>query len=297
MNLFMQGMRRSGTTIVFDILSQDPRFDVLYEPLSAGRVGALGGGSGVQIHDLMDMSRQAREKFLLENPNIAADMTTFNHGAPRDPSLELESTFPPVCLEYLQHFLRAEHNVIKFTRMYRKAHVLAALDPDAYVVLLVRDPRDVVASYLYARGQRRLHKYANRELFFNRTSNMNSWKVRQFSDAIADQENRPECRNVPNWLRPLIVWEYTFRHFHRDARELYGARFRILRHEDLCANPTAETLGLYEHLGIEPNQQAVNWAAQHVRGHSKECYSDDPRWSEAFERYGVTSTLQLAGYA
>ena len=293
----MQGMRRSGTTIVFDILSQDPRFDLHYEPLSAGRVGALGGGSGVQKLDLMDKTLQARKEFLRENPHIAADPTIFNHGAPRDPSLELESTLPPVCLDYLRHLLRPEHNVVKFTRMYRKTRDLVSLDPNAYVVLLVRNPRDVVASYLYARGQRRLHKYASRELFFTRTSKMNSWKVGQFADGIADQENRPECRNVPNWIRPLIVWEYTFRHFHQEAQELYGDRYRILRHEDLCANPAEETVRLYEHIGFEPDQRVVQWAAKHVRCNFKECYSDDPRWSEAFERYGLLSSLQTAGYA
>ena len=297
MNLFMQGMRRSGTTIVFDILSQDSRFDLHYEPLSAGRVGALGGGSKVQKLDLMEKTLQSREEFLRENPHIVADMTAFNYGAPRNPSLELESILPSVCLEYLRHLLHSKHNVIKFTRMYRKARVLADLDPKAYVVLLVRDPRNVVASYLYGRGQRRMHKYATRELFFTRNSKMNSWKCRQFADAIAEQENRPECRNVSNWLRPLIVWEYTFRHFYREAQELYGERFRLLRHEDLCADPTAETIRLYQHIGLEPDHQVVQWAAQNVRGNFTECYSDDPRWSDAFERYGMMSTLQTAGYA
>ena len=297
MNLFMQGMRRSGTTIVFDILSQDPRLDLHYEPLSAGRAGALGGGSGVQQFDLMEKTWQARASFLRENPHITADLTTFNHGAPRDPSLELESALPPVCLDYLRSLLKSEHNVIKFTRMYRKAKDLVALDPDAYVVLLVRDPRDVVASYLYAKGQRRLHKYATRELFFTRTSSMNSWKVRQFAEGIAEQENRPECRNLPNWLRPLIVWEYTFRHFHREAKELFGERYRILRHEDLCANPAEETVSLFEHIGFEPDPRVVEWAVRNVRHNSKECYSDDPRWSAAFERYGLTPTLRTAGYA
>jgi hypothetical protein len=189
----MQGMH--DRPIVFDILSQDPRFDLHYEPLSAGRVGALGGGSGVQKLDLMNKTLQARKAFLRENPAIAADMTVFNHGAPKDPSLELDATLPAVCLDYLRHLLRSEHNVIKFTRMYRKAHDLAELDPGAYVVLLVRDPREVVASYLYARGQSRLHKYATRELFFTRTSSMNSWKVREFADAIMTRKTGgiPEC--------------------------------------------------------------------------------------------------------
>ena len=37
MNVFVQGMRRTGTTIVYDLLSVDPGFDVYYEPLAAGK--------------------------------------------------------------------------------------------------------------------------------------------------------------------------------------------------------------------------------------------------------------------
>ena len=37
MNVFMQGMRRSGTTIVYDILCQDKNLDLYYEPFAAGR--------------------------------------------------------------------------------------------------------------------------------------------------------------------------------------------------------------------------------------------------------------------
>jgi hypothetical protein len=42
--------------------------------------------------------------------------------------------------------------------MYRKAHNLAALDPNAYVVLLVRDPRDVVHPTCMRRGGRFRYK-------------------------------------------------------------------------------------------------------------------------------------------
>ena len=47
MNVFIQGMRRSGTTILFDILSVDPYFDSYYEPFAAANKEAIGGGSGM----------------------------------------------------------------------------------------------------------------------------------------------------------------------------------------------------------------------------------------------------------
>ena len=44
MNVFIQGMRRSGTTILFDILWEDERFDCYYEPFAAAKKEVWGGG-------------------------------------------------------------------------------------------------------------------------------------------------------------------------------------------------------------------------------------------------------------
>ncbi len=41
--IFIQGMRRSGTTILYDLFSADPSLTCFYEPLAAGRP-SIGGG-------------------------------------------------------------------------------------------------------------------------------------------------------------------------------------------------------------------------------------------------------------
>ena len=51
MNLFVQGMRRSGTTIVYDALLEDGDLRCLYEPFTSNKA-AIGGGSGMREHDL-----------------------------------------------------------------------------------------------------------------------------------------------------------------------------------------------------------------------------------------------------
>ena len=53
MKFFMQGMRRSATTVVYDLLSQDDRLDLYYEPYSVHGKVELGGGSGMQEIDHM----------------------------------------------------------------------------------------------------------------------------------------------------------------------------------------------------------------------------------------------------
>jgi hypothetical protein len=49
-SLFIQGMRRSGTTILFDALLEDPGVTGYYEPLREQDV-TVGGGSGARADD------------------------------------------------------------------------------------------------------------------------------------------------------------------------------------------------------------------------------------------------------
>ena len=177
MNLFMQGMRRSGTTIVFDILSQDKRFDMYDEPFSMGHKGALGGGSGIQQFDLMEKIRTLRKSFIESRGQESFSDGDFNCGAPTNPLLELETELPAHCYQYLEYMIEQnEHTVAKFTRMYRKVSSLKELDPHGKFILLVRHPQEVVSSYMYGRDQRRLEKFPDREKFFNTCDAMNPWK-------------------------------------------------------------------------------------------------------------------------
>ena len=47
MNVFIQGMRRSGTTILYDALLDDPELSCFYEPLREEKE-TVGGGSGAR---------------------------------------------------------------------------------------------------------------------------------------------------------------------------------------------------------------------------------------------------------
>jgi len=295
MNLFMQGMRRSGTTIIFDILSQDPRLDLYYEPFSAGRKGALGGGSGVQEVDLMDKIRTCRKEFLSANKCVRKDEDFFNYGAPRNPGIELNDSIDPDCKKYIQHMAdKSEHSVFKFTRMYKKSGHLN-LSPDSFFLLLVRDPKEVVASYLYGRDQCRREKYHDRESFFTRTSKINPWKSRDLYNGIVGNRSQAML-SVPDWIRPLILWDYTFRHTFYDAAKAFGSRFRIFRYEDLASEPTLEVKQVYNHIGLPADKNTLSWASENVRCSFKECYRDDPRWINAFTEYGILDSIQKAGY-
>jgi len=296
MNLFMQGMRRSGTTIIFDILSQDERLDLYYEPFSAGKKGVLGGGSGIQQIDLMEKIRDLRRAFVASYPRPLEE-SDLNYGAPRDPRLELEAELPDHCRDYLAVMMsRSNHTVFKFTRMYRKVFELKRLDPKAYFLLLVRHPQEVVASYMYGRDQQRLSRFPTRESFFTTKNEANPWNGRKFFEAIVLEQGREHLADVPNWMRYLVLWKYTFEHAYRDGRAAFGNAFIILRYEDLALDPGGTIMRLYEHIDLPPSERTVAWAAVNVRQILKECYEDDPRWEEAYERLELNGSLAAVGY-
>ena len=123
--VFAQGMRRSGTTIVFDLMLEDARFECFYEPLAATRP-ALGGGSGMRAEvDLFDNVRRQRDIFLERNPMLLERFPDFrernflNYGAPRLAALEFEPELPDFCRRYISQLCKAApRTFIKFTRMH-----------------------------------------------------------------------------------------------------------------------------------------------------------------------------------
>lgn len=61
-NLFVLGLRRSGTTILYDALCEDPELACYYEPLRE-EAETIGGGSGAREGDAFAETRVLRERF------------------------------------------------------------------------------------------------------------------------------------------------------------------------------------------------------------------------------------------
>lgn len=298
MNLIMQGMRRSGTTIVYDVLSQDSRLDMYYEPFSLGRVGAMGGGSGMQTVDLMQKIRSLRERFMAAYGDTKLVNEDFNLGAPTAARREFRKSLPDFATDYVRFMgEQSEHTVFKFTRAYRKVKALKQALPDASFVLLTRHPQDVVTSYMYGKDQKNLPRYPDRESFLTHFSKTNPWNSYKFFKRIIRKEDRKDLEDVPNWIRYLVIWKYTFDQAWEEGRKSFGNAFRLFRHEDLGADPRGSMISLYEHIGLEPSAEALDWAEQNVRVRHKECYADDPRWLEAYRMIGLDRSMEQAGYA
>lgn len=295
MNVFMQGMRRSGTTILFDIFSADGDFDCYYEPFAAAKK-AIGGGSGVQNTDLFAKVRRSRAAFLAANPQFGTT-ARLNYGAPRKPELELETAMPDYCREYIRHMIsRSPRTAIKFTRVYAKIRALWEIDPKAKLIHIVRDPRSVTASYLFGKNLRRRHIYANERLFFRRRSTGTGWSSRAFSELLLNTAPYAHLRGCANYMRVLLLWKHIVRRTHELGSSLFGDNYTVFRHEDLCRNPSTALYSLFEFLGRRPKPHVIKWAERYVKPARAPFAAQDARWGAAFRRLQMKEELTWTGY-
>lgn len=296
MTLILQGMRRSGTTIVYDALDHDPDLTLWYEPLAAAKRSAVGGGSGARDIDVFERVRAAREAFLSGRADGGYD--DLNYGAPRDASLEFDRDLTPLVRDYLRVLLdRPGHVAAKFTRLYAKVPAMHRLAPDAGFVLLARDPKAVAVSYLFGRNRRNERVYGDPEVFFTRRSGYTAWSSGPISELVRREyvdEDLPEPTDLE---RILLIWRFTFERAWTDAKATYGDRAIIVRHEDFCSDPDRELRRMHENDGRAVPEAVMDWARTHVRRPGPIFAEGDPRWAKAFGRMGVDGLLEVAGYA
>lgn len=296
MTLILQGMRRSGTTIVYDALDQDPDIDLWYEPLAAAKKPAMGGGSGARDIDVFERLRAAREVFLAGRPDGEYD--DLNFGAPRDAALEFEPDMSPIVEDYLRFLLldRPGPVAAKFTRLYRKVPAMHRLTPGAGFVLLVRDPRAVAVSYLFGRNRRNERTYGDPEVFFTRRSAYTAWSSGRISELVRGEYESEELPEPTDLERILLIWRFTFERAWTDAKATFGDRAIIVRHEDFCADPDRELRRIHDLDGRAVPAPVAEWARQAVRSPRPFHAEDDARWREAFGRTGVRDAMASAGY-
>lgn len=294
MSLFIQGMRRSGTTILFDALLEDPKLRCFYEPLREQDV-SVGGGSGSRDTDAFAETRALREQFRRQRyPDVPID--DFNWGGPRNPDLELEETLPDHCRDLLAVLIdQAPEVAIKETRLYRKVQALAELDRDARLVHLVRDPRAVTASIMFGRRGRHGDRFPTADAFFEAHSNRKLWSSRRISELLLEA-NALEVADPPDFMRVLLVWKATFMATRSGGETALGERYLRLRHEDLSIEPVATLGRLYEFIGRPLPREVSAWAIENVQSPKPIPFEDDPRWADAAERLGLREQAHEAGY-
>lgn len=295
MTILIQGMRRSGTTILYDALSEDPDLTCFYEPLRE-ESETPGGGSGARSTDPFAETRRLRGEYAAAHyPGLALD--EFNWGGPRRPELELGPELPEHCTGFLRHLIdRPGEVMVKFTRVYDKLEAVAEIAPGAVLVHVVRDPRSVAVSMMMGRGRKREHDYDSPAAFFEERRKRKLWSSRELSQVLLRRPEYAHLRRPANYMRILLVWKHTFESTWREGRRLFGDRYVLLRNEELRADPIGAIARVYRAAGRPTPPAVAAWARGAVKPPEVPYAANDPRWTEAFARLGMRDTLENAGY-
>jgi hypothetical protein len=295
MNLFVCGLRRSGTTILYDALREDPGLRCFYEPLRE-EGETIGGGSGARDEDVFAETRELRARFRAERfPELPIEL--FNCGGPRDPDAELDPDLPEHCRALLAHLLdQAPQVAIKETRLHHKLGAIATLDPEAAVIHLVRDPRAVAASMMLGR-RRRTDIYPDADTFFTARTGRRLWSSRRISEEVMVRRRSLDLQDdIPDFLRPLLVWKSAFETTAGDGERLFGDRYALIRLEDLRAHPRLILERVYSLLGRPLPDPVADWAEANIRRDATIRFEDDPRWARAARLLAMEAELEAAGY-
>jgi hypothetical protein len=290
LNVFIQGMRRSGTSVLYESLRRDPSLRCFYEPLREQSKRAR------REPEIFEETRALRQRFRDERyPALPLD--EFNYGGPGNPRLELETELPAHCREFFAYLLAlSPATAIKETRMYCKIPVLADLDSGALLVHIVRDPRAVVASTMFGRRRRHRNRLADPDAFFEAVSERGLWSSRPLSEVLLARPEYRHLRHVPDYLRVLLTWRHTFETTRRDGRRLFGDRYRLVRNEDLREDPAAALDAVYTGLDRPMPAAVAEWSAANVRPPEEPFALRDPRWYRAFRQIGLDAVVAEAGY-
>ncbi len=298
MTILIQGMRRSGTTILYDALLEDPELHCFYEPFRED-TETPGGGSGARETDPFAETRALRAAYAAaEYPDL--DIEEFNWGGPREPRLEIGPELPAHCTGFVSHLLSQPAGeggvMIKFTRISDKLEAIAPLAPDGVFVHVVRDPRAVAVSMMMGKGRKRADDYDTPDSFFEERSKRKLWSSYQLSQELLKRPEYAHIRRPPNFLRILMVWKHTFEHAFADGHRLFDDRFALLRNEELRADPIGALARVYRASGRPTPSAVAEWARGAVKPSEVPYSANDPRWGEAFATLGMRESLENAGY-
>jgi hypothetical protein len=293
LKIAIQGMRRSSTTFLFDLLLADGRFNGFYEPLAAARKPAVGGGSKISSTDFFENIRAAREAF---QPG-AHEAGLLNWGAPIDPDREIDAALPPLVARYIRFlFAQSEHSLLKFVRAYSKVPALLQVEPDLILIHIVRDPRAVVTSFLFGKGRRHADLFTDSSSFFEfrgETPGPRHLQGLELADRLIER-NLVECpADAPSFMKLLALWGF---HYASTSRDL-PPHALTLRHEELLRDPSGSLDRIDAVLDSPLTDDARTWLDTHLDPRQRIFEPTNPHWHHALLELRLDKVLCDAGYA
>ncbi len=283
MKILAQGLRRSGTTILFDIFEEDRRLASFYEPLSAGKP-TVGGGSQVKSIDYAQKLKEARIKFA-KTKGLPYQDKQFNFGAPRDFKLESGTVeLPNLIQEYLNFLINyKEDTFLKFTRATFFIKNLYDLSPDALFIHVIKNPRRFVESHL--RGS-----FNDPDVFFGKKSGFNNWSQESIINHYL-KNNDSSYLDRKAHFKLLYLWKIFNQKIEKDGLKYFKHKYYKLYNEDLVYSPRPILKNLYNLAGLESSENVIAWAEKNLKRPKEIIFKNDERWFKALDELNIIGDI------
>lgn len=288
--IFITGLRRSGTTILWETLRRDGAVSAYDEPFhprlwSGARQNAKG------TWDELGAYWQA----VRPDETMAA--------SPITPLDELASEAAPGQVRYLQSLMQsAGQTAIDSVRAWNKVAALVPRAVEVTVVHLMRSPVHWVAAHLLPSGagtwKKALADRYRRQSFFTRKGFYNNWQYEEIIDAALAREHpmwaavkiAPEAlAREPAHVKLLAFWWAANLTTYRQLRSTGMDRVCTLTLEDFTAAPEAAMQRLYAAAGWPG--PVDGFRLDHVGAVRAAWKADAPAWGSAAARLGLPAGL------
>lgn len=288
-HIAISGLRRSGTTILWEMLRESSDRTAAYdEPFHP---------------DLVTGIRENKKRTWSELATVLSPVGGINPVS-ISPSQELNLSSYDIHAEYLRSLFSTEKQVvIDFVRCWN--HIPEILPGnDVFVVQIVREPRAWVSAHLDPTAmftwRGKVARIYRRITMFKRTKNFNNYHYEQIiSEAINSSHemwryidlNPHDLRRQPAFVRLLAFWWCANLTLFRKL-SLGDSAWKLVTLNDFCSNPLCTLKALENSVEWMPG----DYDAARVRKVLNIKSADDDRWLSACDLLGIPSTLMKGNF-
>lgn len=292
--VWILGLHRSGTTVVWSAFRSDNQFVCFDEPLTDDLGNCFPRNNHKTTYDeFLRIFGKTPQKF----------WTLYNS---INPLQELDSTFTHEQKTYITSLLKYGNNVvIDETHLHTHLPGIKEITPTGYVIHLYRRARGYITSHLRSSWSsnttwsRRIvrhlrHEYNNRVFWsrydflpgLRRGDVIGNHPQSKFGLMLAEAGYDAErIMSAPALIRLLAYWHYHYHHIEREGSRLFQERFKSLRYEDFASHPNETMAAIYDWLGMAPPPGV---AYSDVYPPKPPFRPDDRRWIEAAKIAGFS---------
>lgn len=284
MNIFILGLRRSGTTVFWETLRQDSRFTCYDEPFNP------------HLEEMPEQNvKKTRDEFIqLYNRSSEVFWQMY---APITFSEETRPELTPKQRDYIKWILEQNDlNVIDFTRCNFKLQALYDLDPNAFFIQLVRDPAGFVSSHLGCQYRdpgawHALKNCARLKYFWRFKSHFDGYGMERIVNKLCVGAGPVErefqlrfagCMPETSVEKLLSLWKFSMDTIDHEASLLTKKYVKVYT-PDFLNRPSEVLSRLYSHAGLE----MPSFDLSGIKPPRRPIHSNSPRWTNHMNAYNI----------